>query len=103
MAGICRSTATDCVTPTPTDFIDASMAKLTDLVIVYQVGRPFAKDAQMVIIFLGFVNLVDRGPGLRWAYTFKSGKVQTCIYRFYLRTKRALPWNSSLGENLRGK
>jgi len=41
------------------------MAKLTDLIIVCQVGRPFAKDAQMVIIFLGFVILVERGLGLR--------------------------------------
>jgi len=32
------------------------MAKLTDLVIVFQVGRPLAKDAQMVIIFIDFVN-----------------------------------------------
>jgi len=79
MTAICRSTTTDCVTSTPTDFIDASMAELTDDLGVFQFPRPLAEPAHVVI---NLTNFVERELGLRWAYTLKSGKVQTRIYRF---------------------
>jgi len=64
VAEVCPSPSTDCVTSTPSDFIDASTAKLTDDIGVLQLACPLAEPAHMVI---NLTNFVEWEFGARWS------------------------------------